>query len=623
MNFLNKIVKNRKVLFNWLLKITIDVVLFNFATLFSVLLRFDFLLKKNYLHIDDPFGLIENIVFIFFELILGIPKQVWRYISEEELKELILLATFTKAVAGFFLYIFKGEMKWSRGAFLISYILLLLFLFVTRFLFKVITNKQDGAYGKSDNLKKKVLIVGAGDAGEKILREILSRPDLNYEVVGFLDDDTNKKAGRIHGIPILGEIARLPVVVNSNSVDTIIIAIPSAPKSVIRRIVSLSAKTNAEIKTLPGLWEIIDGKITLESVRNVKLEDLLPRAPIKTDMKLIKEYIKGKTVLVTGAGGSIGSEIVRQVVRFSPKTVLLLGRGENRIFRIEQEVVNGQKFFDEIPLICDIRNRKKLLKIFEKYRPDIVFHAAAHKHVPLMEKNPDEAVINNIFGTKNLLDASVKFGVQKFINISTDKAVNPVNIMGASKRVIEIMVQLYAKKHPEVVFTSVRFGNVLGSAGSVVEVFKKQIEETGILTVTDKRMKRYFMLIPEAVQLVLHAGALGKGGEIFVLKMGEQVNIYELALNYVKLSGLEIDRDVKIKIIGNRGGEKLYEELWSEREIVEPTENSFILRIRSNGKVMKDSYFFNEMDKLKLAAENLDFSNIREIFMEMVPEAKL
>ncbi len=620
MSFLNKIVKNRKVLFNWLLKITIDVVLFNFATLFSVLLRFDFVLKKSYLHIDDPFGLIENIVFIFFELILGIPKQVWRYISEEELKELILLATFTKAIAGFFLYIFKGEMKWSRGAFLISYILLLLFLFVTRFLFKVLTNKQVSV---PDKLKKKVLIVGAGDAGEKILKEILSRPDLNYDVIGFLDDDINKKGGRIHSVPILGEIARLPAVVNSNAVDTIIIAMPSAPKSVIRRIVSLSAETNAEVKTLPGLWEIIDGRVAMESIRNVKLEDLLPRDPIKTNMKLIKEYIEGKTILVTGAGGSIGSEIVRQVIRFSPKAILLLGRGENRIFRIEQEVVNEQRFFNEVPLICDIRNREKVFRIFEKYRPDIVFHAAAHKHVPLMEKNPDEAVINNVFGTKNLLDASVKFGVQKFINISTDKAVNPVNIMGASKRVIEIMIQLYAKKYPKIVFTSVRFGNVLGSAGSVIEVFKKQMGETGILTVTDKRMKRYFMLIPEAVQLVLHAGALGKGGEIFVLKMGEQVNIYELALNYVKLSGLEIGRDVKIKIIGNRGGEKLYEELWSEREVVEPTENSFILRVRLNGKNTEDSYFFDEIDKLKCAAENLDFDSIREVFMEIIPEAKL
>ncbi|MGB9832905.1 MAG: UDP-N-acetylglucosamine 4,6-dehydratase family protein, partial [Caldisericum exile] len=287
----------------------------------------------------------------------------------------------------------------------------------------------------------------------------------------------------------------------------------------------------------------------------------------------------GKTVLITGAGGSIGSEIVRQVVDFGPKAIILLGRGENRIFDIERELIENKSFDRVIPVICDIRNREKVYKVFEEYKPEVIFHTAAHKHVPLMEKNPDEAVINNIFGTKNILDASIDFGAERFINISTDKAVNPVSVMGLTKRITEIMVMIYAQKTDKAKFASVRFGNVLGSRGSVVEIFKRQIKETGIITITDPNMERYFMLIPEAVQLVLIAGAMANKGEIFVLKMGEPVNILEFAQNFVRLSGKEINKDVKIKIIGNRGNEKIKEELWSEKEVVLQTENPYILMI--------------------------------------------
>jgi len=338
------------------------------------------------------------------------------------------------------------------------------------------------------------------------------------------------------------------------------------------------------------------------------------------DNSTVKNYIKGKVVLITGAGGSIGSEITRQVANFMPEKVILLGRGENRIFEIERELIEKKSFTKIVPVICDIRNREKVFKVFEEYKPNIVFHAAAHKHVPLMEKNPDEAILNNIFGTKNLLDASVKFKVGRFINISTDKAVNPVNIMGASKRVVEIMLQYYANDQNDTKFASVRFGNVLGSAGSVVEVFKKQIKETGVLTITDPQMERYFMLIPEAVELVLQAGSMGNSGEIFVLKMGEPVNILDFAKNFVKLSGFELGKDVKIKVIGNRGNEKIKEELFSDKEVVEHTENPYILKVVNKEMQFNRETFFEKLDELEIAAKSFDIDRIKAILKEIIPE---
>jgi FlaA1/EpsC-like NDP-sugar epimerase len=341
------------------------------------------------------------------------------------------------------------------------------------------------------------------------------------------------------------------------------------------------------------------------------------------DNVVVENYIKDKTVLITGAGGSIGSEISRQVVSFKPEKVILLGRGENRIFDIEREIIEKKKYFDSIPVICDIRNRGKIFKVFETYKPDIVFHAAAHKHVPLMEKNPDEAILNNVFGTKNLLDASLQFKVDRFINISTDKAVNPTNVMGASKRVIEVMLQHYADDMGDTKFASVRFGNVLGSAGSVIEVFKKQIKETGILTITDPQMERYFMLIPEAVQLVLQAAALGKNGEIFVLKMGEPVNILDFAKHFIKLSGFELGKDIQIKIVGNRGGEKLKEELWSEREKVSKTQNPYILKVIESDNSFNKEDFFAKLDILEKAALKFDTEEIKSLLKEIIPEYKI
>ncbi len=618
----NKFIRNKIVLISAAKKLLVDVVLYNLATYIAVFARFDYSIKPAYLHIDDMYGLLENLIFITLEIIFRIPLQLWEYSSTKEISDIFLVATISKAIAYPLFYFSRSTIHWSRGAYLVSYVLIIGFLTSVRFFYRLYKERSRRDFRKHNATVKKVLIVGAGDAGEKILREIISHPELKYDVTGFIDDDPTKRKTNIHGYSVLGKIALLPYYVNRENIDIVLIAIPSAQKSVLRRIVSLASETHAEIKTLPGIWEIVGGKINIENIKNVQLEDLLPRSEIKMNEKPVRDYISGKTVLITGAGGSIGSEISRQVSRLNPKQVLLLGRGENRIFYIEKELKEKYHFTSLNPIICDIRNREKVFKIFEKYKPDIVFHTAAHKHVPLMEKNPDEAVLNNIFGTKNLLDASVKNGVERFINISTDKAVNPVNIMGASKRVIEIMLRYYAAKKSDTVFTSVRFGNVLGSAGSVVEVFKKQINETGVITITDPRMERYFMLIPEAVQLVLQAGALGKGGEIFVLKMGEQVNIMKFAKLFIRLSGLELGKDVKIEIIGNRGGEKLSEELWSEKEKISKTSNPYILKIQDTPALDKDTFFEN-LDKLKSAAIEMDFNKVRKAFMDVIPEVRL
>jgi FlaA1/EpsC-like NDP-sugar epimerase len=618
-----KILRNKLTFAITFAKLVIDVFLYNVATVLAVFLRFDFALNTSYIHIDDLFGIIENAVFIVFEIIFQLPLHSFEFTSVKEVSDIFVAVFLTKAVSYPIFYLLGRNVSFSRGAYLASFVVAFLLIAGVRILFRLFyefRNKKDTLLKKR---KKKVLIIGAGDAGEKLLREIISHPELSYEIVGFLDDDPSKKKTRIHGYQVIGEIERLPYVVKEYGVDVIIYAIPTAPREHLQQVVSLASSTNVEIKALPAVWEIVSGRVSIEDIKNVELEDLLPRASIKMDNVVVEAYLQGKVVLITGAGGSIGSEISRQVVNFMPEKVILLGRGENRIFDIEREILEKKHFYGAIPVICDIRNREKVFKVFEQYKPDIVFHAAAHKHVPLMEKNSDEAILNNVFGTKNLLDAALRLKVDRFINISTDKAVNPTNIMGASKRVTEMLLQYYSNDGNETKFASVRFGNVLGSTGSVIEVFKKQIKETGVLTVTDSQMERYFMLIPEAVQLVLQASAMGKNGEIFVLKMGDPVNILDFAKHFIKLSGKELGKDIQIKIIGNRGGEKLKEELWSERETVEKTQNPYILKVVESDNSFNKEGFFAKLDILEKAALKFDAEKIKSALKEIISEHKV
>lgn len=426
---------------------------------------------------------------------------------------------------------------------------------------------------------RRVLIVGAGAAGGLAARELLAHPSAGLLPVGFLDDAPAKQGLRLQGLPVLGVLDDLADVVRSHGVDEVVIAMPSAPGSVIRKVLESAGVAKVPARTVPSVREILSGRVRVTNLRPVEIQDLLRREPVQTDLEEVRELVRGKAVLVTGAGGSIGSELCRQVAEFGPARLVLLGHGENSIFLIHNELVGRCPPGTVVPVIADIRDRTRMAEVMQRHRPEIVFHAAAHKHVPLMEWNVIEAVTNNVQGTRNVVDAAAACGTQRFVLVSTDKAVRPTSVMGATKRVAEQLVQDAALAHGRD-FISVRFGNVLGSRGSAVPAFLKQIEAGGPLTVTHPEMRRYFMTIPEAVQLVLQAAVLGRGGDVLVLDMGDPIRIVDLARDLIRLSGLEEGRDIEIKFTGVRPGEKLYEELFFGAEMAEPTTHQKVLRAR-------------------------------------------
>ncbi|MDI7261492.1 MAG: nucleoside-diphosphate sugar epimerase/dehydratase, partial [Thermodesulfobacteriota bacterium] len=428
---------------------------------------------------------------------------------------------------------------------------------------------------KPKKLRKRLLIIGAGDSGEKILREIKDNPRLNYEVMGFLDDDPKKRGKKIHGVPVLGPIPKIHNLAYDAEMDEILIAVPSASAKQMKRIVQACEATGLKIRTTPGIGELIDGKVSFKMVREVSFEDLLGREQVNLDTESIGHSLKDKVVLVSGAGGSIGSELCRQITSFSPKTLIFLDKTENSLFHLEMEFCQR---FPEVPIravLGDVKYNTSLSKLFELYQPQVVFHAAAFKHVPIVELNPWEGVFNNIVGTKNIVEASYQSGVERFVMISTDKAVRPVSVMGATKRVAEMITSCYASQNNTLTngarFVSVRFGNVIGSEGSVIHLFKKQIERYGPVTITHPEITRYFMTIPEACRLILQAGAMGEEGEIFILNMGIPIKIEDMARDLIRRSGFKPDVDIEIKYIGLRPGEKLYEELITEGEGVVQT----------------------------------------------------
>lgn len=421
-------------------------------------------------------------------------------------------------------------------------------------------------YITSNPNKKRTLIVGAGSAGTMIARQLLKNKEADLYPVAFADDDPFKYKLQIYGIDVKGKIADIPSIVEKNKVQNIVIAIPSLTKKEMKNIYDQCSKTTAKTKILPLIEDLVTGKVSVSHIRDVEVEDLLGREQIELDMGSISNKLTGKTVLVTGAGGSIGSEICRQISKFSPQKLLLLGHGENSIYIIDMELKKQYgNHFEIVPIIADVQDRERIFGIISRYKPDVVYHAAAHKHVPLMEYNPKEAVKNNIFGTRNVAEAADAYGVKNFVLISTDKAVNPPNVMGATKRFAEMIIQNLAKKS-KTKFVAVRFGNVLGSRGSVIPLFKKQIQAGGPITVTHPDITRYFMTIPEASRLVIQAGALARGGEVFVLDMGEPVKIVDLAKNLITLSGYSVE-EIGIQYTGLRPGEKMYEELLNENEV--------------------------------------------------------
>jgi len=465
---------------------------------------------------------------------------------------------------------------------------------------------------------KRLLLIGAGDGAEKLLREIKDNPNINYNVVGFLDDDLSKLRKSIHGVPILGTIDDVEEIVQANNVDEIIIAIPSASAILMRRIINLCKDTELTYKTIPGIGELVEGKVTASAIRDVRYEDLIGREQIYLDMEQIGGYLTSKRVMVTGGAGSIGSELCRQILPFGPESLIIIEKDESGLYEIELDLsVNYPKIQIEA-ILGSVRSKYLMQRIFSRYNPTVVFHAAAYKHVPMLEIHPWEAVFNNIIGTQIILSYCSENGVDRCVVVSSDKAVRPTNVMGASKRMDELMAQVYAKEYG-CRFMSVRFGNVVGSAGSVIPLFQRQIEKGGPLTLTHPDVTRYFMTIPEACRLILQAGAIGSGEEIFILKMGVPIRIADMAHDIIRLSGYKPDEDIEIKYIGLRPGEKLFEELITEGEGIQETEHDHIMVLRGDNEItMKE--INGHIKRLVKLARAYDEKGIKEELKKIVPE---
>ncbi|MEG8980155.1 nucleoside-diphosphate sugar epimerase/dehydratase [Priestia megaterium] len=501
--------------------------------------------------------LISHHVFAF---IYRLYHKAWEYASVGELVTIVKSVTFSIGTAAIVQLLVSGNV-YVRVLF-ITWLLHMCLIGGSRFSWRIVS----GRFIKSNVTKKNALIIGAGSAGTMLVRQLLKNNDSELKPVAFVDDDATKQKLQIYGVTVLGKTENIPEIVNNKEIDHIIIAIPSLSKHEIQKIYQECSKTKAQTKIMPMIEDIVTGKVSVNQFRDVQVEDLLGRDPVQLDIQSISKKLSGKTILVTGAGGSIGSEICRQVSKFKPKKILLLGHGENSIYSIDMELRNRyQNEFEIIPIIADIQDRNRIFHVMEEHKPNVIYHAAAHKHVPLMEYNPKEAVKNNVIGTKNVAEASATFGVGTFVLVSSDKAVNPTNVMGSTKRIAEMVIQ-ELDKHSQTKFVAVRFGNVLGSRGSVIPLFKKQIQVGGPVTVTHPEMTRYFMTIPEASRLVMQAGALASGGEIFVLDMGEPVKIVDLAKNLIRLSGYT-EEEIGIKYSGIRPGEKMYEELLGKNEV--------------------------------------------------------
>jgi FlaA1/EpsC-like NDP-sugar epimerase len=551
-----------------------------------------------------------------FALVYKLYKKAWEYASIGELVMIFKAVTFSILTAAFIQQLIVQDIYFRLLA--VTWMLHMLLIGGSRFCWRMFRD----TYIKKVHNKKRTLIVGAGAAGTMVARQLITNNDAELLPVAFIDDSVNKHNLDILGIPVIGGINRIEAAVQQKNIDNIVIAIPSLSKKELNTIFQECAKTKAKTQILPMLEDLVTGKISVNQFRDVQVEDLLGREEVELDIDSISEYVTKKIVLVTGAGGSIGSEICRQVSKFNPEKLILLGHGENSIYSIEMELREIYKHtrIEFITEVADIQDANKMMSIMNAYHPHVVYHAAAHKHVPLMERNPEEAVKNNIIGTMNLAKAASRHGVETFVMISTDKAVNPTSVMGATKRLAEMIIQ-HIDKTSFTKFVAVRFGNVLGSRGSVIPLFKKQIQRGGPITVTHPEMLRYFMTIPEASRLVIQAGSLAKGGEIFVLDMGDPVKIVDLAKNLIKLSG-NTEEEIGIEFTGMRPGEKLFEELLKEDEVHEQQVYPKIY-IGKSAELYVDEIAeiiltYSTLDKLKLREKLLNLANNREVSPKLV-----
>jgi FlaA1/EpsC-like NDP-sugar epimerase len=573
--------------------VALDIILLNAAVLLSFFVVYEgsipFEVKNNLFLFCAVFTLTGIPVYYMFQLY----NSLWKYASINEL----IMIVFACATAVMLAYIFCSILLFPipLSTYLLYCFFSMLFIGTIRLNYRLLRRLRIIMSGNGANGCKRVMIVGAGEVGAMVIKELNNHPEMGLKPVAATDDDKAKHKSKILGVPVYGDRKSIQKVAEQEDVDEIIVAIPSAPKDEIRKILHECKKTRCKLKTLPGMYELIDGKVTIKHIRDVQIEDLLGRETVKVNIEETSQHLKDQVVLVTGGGGSIGSELCRQIARFNPKKLLILDIYENSTYMLHRELLKHYPHLNQEVIIASIQDRPMMEVIFKRYRPQIVFHAAAHKHVPLMEKNPTEAIKNNVFGTMNVAECADKYGAKRFVLISTDKAVNPTNIMGATKRVAEMIIQSM-DTNSDTEFVAVRFGNVLGSNGSVIPIFKKQIEEGGPVTVTHPEVNRYFMTIPEAVQLVIQAGAMAKGGEIFVLDMGESVKIVDLARDLIRLSGLEPDVDIKIEFTDLRPGEKLYEELLTAEEGLTSTKHE---------KIFVGKPVYNDIHSLKKELDNL------------------
>lgn len=583
----------------------------------ALLLRFDFVFSRiplNYLEgylWSMPYWILSTIV-IFY--ICRLYHSIWRLASVAELRMIITayLIIMIVDVAGMLFM----HLRMPRSYYFMGYVLCFCMTAGTRFSYRLLRsysnrNRQDGKEGQD-----RIMIIGGGEAGQVLIKELINSSRFHTKVCCVIDDNPNKRGRVLEGIPIVGDRDDIPEMVEKYEVNHIIYAIPTSSARTRKEILNICKETKCRLQTVPGVYQLLNGEVSVSSLKSVEIQDLLGREQIKVNNEEILNAIGGKVVLVTGGGGSIGSELCRQIATSDPKQLIIFDMYENNAYDIQQELIRKYPDLNLVALIGSVRNTNRLAWVMQNYKPDIVFHAAAHKHVPLMEDSPNEAIKNNVLGTYKTATAAARAGVKKFVLISTDKAVNPTNIMGASKRLCEMVIQMMNREYKNTTFVAVRFGNVLGSNGSVIPLFKKQIADGGPVTVTHKDIIRYFMTIPEAVSLVLQAAYYAKGGEIFVLDMGEPVKIDDMARNLIKLSGYTPDVDIMVEYTGLRPGEKLYEELLMDEEGLESTENSLI----HIGKPieMDDGWFRVKLRQLDEASYRED-GNMKKIVAEIVP----
>ncbi len=556
--------------------LVIDGLLVNLAFLLALLLRFEGEVPDGNMAAYRELAPYFTAVWLGCFYLFGLYRRLWQYASLGELLSIVYSVSLGMVfnIALTYFYMQGSHLPLPRSVFVLAWMAAVMLVGGSRLSWRLFRDKH--LQGDRLRVGKPVLIVGAGDAGAAVARELHNHTEGERCVpVGFVDDDRSKHGLEMFGHRVLGGRHDIPRLVENYGIQEIIIAIPSAPGRVIREIVEVCQKTPAKLKILPGIYELINGRVSISQLREVRVEDILGRDPVKVDLESIAGYLRERVVLVTGAGGSIGSELCRQVAQFQPSLLVLLGHGENSIYNIHKELGIAYPDLELVPVIVDARDGPAVRKVFDRYKPGVVFHAAAHKHVPLMECNAAEAVKNNVLGTYSVACAAAAAGTETFVLVSTDKAVNPTSVMGVTKRVSEMIIQ-HVGQNSSTKFAAVRFGNVLGSRGSVVPLFKEQIAAGGPVTVTHPDMVRYFMTIPEAVQLIIQAGALARGGEVFVLDMGEPVKIVDLAKSMIRLSGFEPGEDIEIVFTGVRPGEKLYEELLTSSEGVSVTKHNRI-----------------------------------------------